>query len=76
MNLTASEFISEFERLGATDNYGESGGLWAWEDNGELSAGDEAYHVPVGPSDLEALRALPDGAGWESAWLALPDLIN
>lgn len=76
MSVTAQDFINEFGRLEATDSYGESGGLWAWEDNGILIAGDEAFQVTVSTSDLEALRKLPDGAGWESAWLTLPDLIN
>lgn len=76
MDITTQDFINEFGRLGATDNYGESGGLWAWEEDGKLIAGDEAFQVAVSAADLESLRKLPDGAGWESAWLALPDLIN
>lgn len=69
-----ADLVAEIERLDAGDGAGESGGLWAWvEEEGVVKIGDESYQLIATPQHLQALRKLPDGAGWEAAWDALDE---
>lgn len=70
----------EMDRLDASDGLGESGGILASDTGNDLSPveiADEAVSILLTHGEainaLAALRALPNGAGFEAAWDVLPD---